>query len=216
MDIHIMTDTSEAVSSDTIHPTPEKKLTDGQRLILAVRNHGLALLAAVTLWAAADAWLLQSGLILAWGLAVLNAFAAMTIAATIFHEWGHFIGARLAKSYSPMVPDPRGSFIFGFNFAKNTQRQFLAMSIGGSVANGLLVLIVFTCVPMDNAGRITLLAVAVARAVSVLMFELPIMLGVVNGGDPEAELNKGETNGSGDRGKVVGYSIGALIWLVAL
>jgi hypothetical protein len=216
MDIHIMTDTSEAVASDTILPTPEKKLTDGQRLTLAVRNHGLALLAAVTLWAAADAWLLQSGLILAWGLAILNAFAAMTIAATIFHEWGHFIGARLAKSYSPMVPDPRGAFIFGFNFAKNTHRQFLAMSIGGSVANGLLVLIVFTSVPMDNAGRIMLLAVAVARAVSVLMFELPITLGVMNGGDPEAELNKGESNGSGDRGKVVGYSIGALIWLVAL
>ncbi|MFT7469769.1 MAG: hypothetical protein ACI8PP_003028 [Candidatus Pseudothioglobus sp.] len=211
-----MTDASQAIPTDTILTTHLKKLTDGQRLKLAVRNHGLALLAAVTLWAAADAWLLQSNLLLASSLAVLNAFAAMTIAATIFHEWGHFIGARLAKSYSPRVPDPRGTFIFGFNFAKNTRHQFLAMSIGGSVANWLLVLIVATCIPLDNAGRIMLFAVAVARGISVLMFEVPIMLGVMNGGEPEAELNKGESNGSGDRGQAIGYGIGALIWLVAL
>jgi len=211
-----MTDTSQPTATDTILTSTPKKLTDGQRLLLAIRNHGLVLLAAVTLWAAADAWVLQSDLALASVLAFFNAFVAMTIAATIFHEWGHFIGARLARSYSPMVPDPRGKFIFGFNFEKNTKNQFLAMSIGGSVANWLLVLLVLTFIPLDSAGRIMLLAVAVARGVSVLIFEVPIMLGVMNGGEPEAELNKAETNGSGDRGQAIGYGIGALLWLVAL
>ncbi|MEJ6592076.1 MAG: hypothetical protein QNL99_08875 [SAR86 cluster bacterium] len=191
-------------------------LPDAQRLKLAARNHGLALLAAITLWAAADAWAMTSGLNLATGLSMLNAFAAMTIIATIFHEWGHFAGARIAKSYSPMVTNPTGAFIFGFNFAKNTRQQFLSMSIGGPVGNWLLVALVFLLVPLDNPGRVMLLAVAVARGISVLIFELPIILRVMNGGDPETELNVGQDNGSGDRGQVIGYAAGVLLWILAV
>lgn len=211
-----MLEAAQTTQQETTQPVKPASLPDSQRLRLAVRNHGLALLAALTLWAAADAWASTSGLSLATGLSMLNAFAAMTIIATIFHEWGHFAGARLAKSYSPMVTNPTGGFIFGFNFAKNTRRQFLSMSIGGPVGNWLLVALVLLLVPIDNAGRAMLLAVAVARAISVVMFELPIILRVMRGGEPEAELNAGQANGSGDRGQVVGYAAGLLVWILAI
>jgi hypothetical protein len=200
--------------SDTTVTSP--KLSDGQRLQLAVRNHGLALLAAITLWVAADAYVVISGSGFATVLSVFNAFAAASIMASIFHEWGHFTGARLAKSYSPMVTNPLGTFIFGFNFKKNTSRQFLFMSIGGPVANTLLVVLVLFLVPVYNAGSAMLLAVVVARLVSVLLFEVPIILRVMNGGEPEAELERGQANGSGDRGQVIGYATGLLVWILAL
>ena len=205
---------SSAVSNTAANTV--KKLSDGQRLQLAARNHGLALLAAMTLWVAADAYVVISGSGLATLLSVLNAFAAASIMASIFHEWGHFAGARLAKSYSPMVTNPLGTFIFGFNFKKNTARQFLFMSMGGPLANILLVVLVLLAVPVVNAGSAMLLAVVVARLVSVLVFEVPIILRVMKGGEPEAELEHGQADGSGDRGQVLGYATGLLVWILAV
>jgi hypothetical protein len=115
-----------------------------------------------------------------------------------------------------MVPKPTGAFIFGFNFEKNTNDQFLSMSLGGPIANWLLVLLVFAFIPMDSAGRAMLLAVTLANAISVCVFELPIVKRTMDGGDPESELNAGLSNGSGDKGKVWGYGVGALVWLLVI
>mgnify|MGYP000882254100 CR=1 FL=1 len=72
-----MSEASQATPEIAGASTPKPaSLPDLQRLKLAARNHGLALLAAMTLWAAADAWAMTSGLSLATGLSVLNAFAA--------------------------------------------------------------------------------------------------------------------------------------------
>ena len=192
------------------------KISDRERLYTAIKYHGLALLGAITLWGAADAWVQSSDLYLATIISVLNAFAAGSIISILFHEWGHFTGARLAGSYSPMVRKPTGVFIFGFNFEKNSRDQFISMSLGGPIANWLLVLLVFTLIPMDSAGRVMLFAVTLANAISVCVFELPIIMRTMDGGDPESELNAGLSNGSGDKGKVWGYGIGALVWLLVV
>lgn len=192
------------------------KVPDSERLTNAIKYHGLALLGAITLWGAADAWVQTSDLYIATIISVLNAFAAGSIMAIIFHEWGHFAGARFAKSYSPMVRKPTGTFIFGFNFAKNSRDQFISMSLGGPIGNWLLVALVFILVPMDSPGRVMLLAVTLANAISVCVFEIPILRKAMDGGDPETELNAGLANGSGDKGKVWGYGIGALVWLLVI
>ena len=196
--------------------TQQIKVPDGERLTNAIKYHGLALLGAITLWGAADAWVQTSDLYIATMISVLNAFAAGSIISIIFHEWGHFAGARLAKSYSPMVRKPTSTFIFGFNFAKNSRDQFISMSLGGPIGNWLLVVLVFILVPMDSPGRVMLFAVTLANAISVCVFEIPVLRKAMNGGDPETELNTGLANGSGDKGKVWGYGIGALVWLLVI
>ena len=74
---------------------------------------------------------------------------------------------------------------------------------------------VFFFIPMDNLGRATLLAVVFAKAVGVCLFELPIISKVMNGAEPEAEIEAQLANGSQDRGAVLGYLSGALVWVVA-
>jgi hypothetical protein len=196
--------------------TPKKKsLSDGKRLVNAGTRHGLVALGLFLGFAAADSWYQVTGLGLASALSVITALVAGAWLSSIFHEWGHFAGARVAKSYSPIVPDVRGIFMFGFNHSKNTRNQFISMSLGGSVANWLLVIVVFTLIPMDSLGRGALLAMVFAKAVSVLMFEIPILMKVMNGADSEQAIEEGLNNGSGDRGTVFGYLTGALVWFIA-
>ncbi len=193
-----------------------QKLSDGERFRKIGAWHGLALLGAITLFGAADAWATQTDLFLAHTVAVVNAVVAAGVLSILMHEWGHFAGARLSGAYSPMVQTPTSQFIFGFRFDKNTTDQFLSMSLGGLMGSWLLVLIIFFALPLDNLGRATLFAVALARAISATLFEAPIIHRAWRGGDPQSELDEGLANGSGDRGQVLGYSIGAIVWLIAI
>ncbi|MFN3236887.1 MAG: hypothetical protein ACE37D_07495 [Pseudomonadales bacterium] len=191
------------------------KLSDWQRLKQAATYHGIAALGLILLWAAADTWYVVTELFIAHALSVVAALVAGAWLSSLVHEWGHFAGARLAKSYSPIVPEVRGIFMFGFKQEKNTRNQFLAMSLGGPIANWLLVLAILVFIPMDNAGRAALLAITFAKAVSVCIFEGPIISRVMSGGEPDAEIEYGLNNGSQDRGIVLGYLSGALVWLLA-
>ena len=204
--------------SDTVTANEQapQKLSDWQRFKQVGMYHGIAALALVTLFAAADAWVVTTGLFIADIISIVNAVVAGSFLATLFHEWGHFAGARIAKSYSPIVPKVTNQFVFGFNFAKNSTSQFLSMSMGGPIGNWVLVFIVFTFVPMDNPGRVALLAIVFAKAISVCVFEIPVILRAMNGGDPQTELDAGLNDGSGDRGQVFGYLAGVILWLVAV
>ncbi|MCB1645261.1 MAG: hypothetical protein KDI36_07395 [Pseudomonadales bacterium] len=194
----------------------KKKVPDSVRLRTAIQYHGYALLAAFGIWAATDAWLTSTGLTLASVMSVIAAFAAGSVLATIFHEWGHFIGARLAGSHSPMVYKPVTAFIFGFSFEKNTREQFLSMSLGGPVANWLLVLIVALMIPIDNAGRAMLLATVAGRAIAVVLFEGPVIMRVWNREDPKESLDIALNDGSQDKSRVHGWLAILIIWLIAV
>lgn len=90
------------------------------------------------------------------------------------------------------------------------------MSLGGITANWILVALVLLLIPMDSWSRAMLFAVAIARAISVVIFEGPVVLRTLRGGNPEDELNLQLRNGSGDRGQVIGYGTGTLVWLLAI
>ena len=100
--------------------TKRKSMPDKQRLKQVAEYHGLRLVAYMAIFAALDAWVLASDLLIANVLSVIAALIVANYLAGIFHEWGHFCGARLAKSRSPIVPKPSGTFVFGFNMEKNT------------------------------------------------------------------------------------------------
>lgn len=206
-----------AESTNTTRTKDEPRMSDWERFKRVGRIHGLVFLGAITLWGAADAWAVQTDLLLAQCIAVVNAFVAATILAIQFHEWGHFAGARLSGSYSPLVREPRANgFIFGFIFEKNSREQFLAMSIGGPAGNWLLFVLILMLVPIDSWGRAMLAAVALARAISVSVFEVPIILRTLRGGDPQEELNVAVNDGSGDKGQVIGYGTGVIAWIAML
>ncbi len=207
----------KTASAESQQNIPKKApYSDRKRLKHVATYHGIAGLALITLWAAADAWYATTGLLIANIISVLNALVAGAYLAALFHEWGHFAGARIAGAYSPIVRKVKNQFMFGFSFDKNNTSQFLSMSIGGPVANWLLVLIVFMMVPMDNPGRVALLAMAIAKAISVCVFEVPIMLRTWQGGEPKAELDEQLENGSSESGQLIGYTVGTLFWLLAI
>ncbi|HKI75374.1 MAG TPA: hypothetical protein VJ998_12040 [Pseudomonadales bacterium] len=192
------------------------KLSDWQRFRQVGRYHGIRALGAITLWGAAEAWASTSGLTIASLVAILNAIVAGTMLAGIFHEWGHFIGARASRSYSPIVRKPTNGFIFGFIFEKNSPSQFLSMSIGGPAGNWLLAVLVFLFIPLESWSSAMLLAVVTAHAISVSVFEVPIILRTLRGTDPRESLDIGLADGSQQRGRYIGYGVGALLWLVAI
>jgi hypothetical protein len=175
--------------------------------------HFVMVMAALTLWGAADAWAVTSGWSLAWAVALANAVVAGFVISSTLHEWGHFAGARMAGSVSPVLDKPvRYFFMFNFSFGKNDTRQFLWMSWGGILVPWALVLLTLLLVPIDNASRALLLATFVTRAVQISMFEVPVVLRTRSGGEPRAELGRQLEVGF-LRGRYVGLAVGALVWL---
>ena len=80
-------------------------------------------------------------------------------------------------------------FFFNFDMEQNSVSQFISLSLGGIIANWVLVLLILVAIPITSLAAAALLAVAVARAVNVAFFEVPIVLRVRESEDPSKELN---------------------------
>ncbi len=153
--------------------------------------HATGVLAALTLWGAANAWAEASGLVLAHIVALGNAWVAATVMASVFHEWGHFTGAKLAGSIAPVAKKPvRLFFFFNFDMENNSVDQFVWMSLGGIIANWVLVLLLLLLVPLTTLAAALLVAVAVMKAVNVAAFEVPVVMTVRQTGEPQAALDE--------------------------
>ncbi|MFT7651923.1 MAG: hypothetical protein ACI9UU_001030 [Candidatus Azotimanducaceae bacterium] len=174
--------------------------------------HATAIFASLTLWGSANAWAQSSGLIIAYASVLAMAIAAATVIASIVHEWGHFSGAKLSGAIAPVERKPiRFYFMFNFDMEQNTDKQFLAMSLGGISANWLLVILLLVLVPLNSIGAAMLVAVAVAKAINVSVFEMPIFKRVYDGGVPNEELQR-QLKEQGLR-QLPGYVMGALAFL---
>jgi hypothetical protein len=212
------------MSADAAEATPTSTAEEQRAFVRAVDAarmksiggvHLAAVMAAITLWGAADAWAVASGLTLAWIVATVNAILAGYVITGILHEWGHFAGARLAGSVSPVLEKPvKHFFMFDFSFDRNDSRQFVWMSLGGIVTPWLLVLLTLASVPIDNASRAMLLAAFVTRAVQVSVFEVPVTWRAMEGGEPRAELGRQLTSGFATS-RYAGLAVGAVVWLAA-
>ncbi|MBL4680631.1 MAG: hypothetical protein JKY88_07910 [Pseudomonadales bacterium] len=194
----------------------EHSIPDLKRLSNAANYHGLRMLVYFSVFAAMDAWYEVSALLLANALSVIAALIVGAYLSGIFHEWGHFVGARISKSRSPIVRKPKGTFMFGFDMKKNTSDQFLWMSLGGPLGNLLLVVLVYVLLPIDSFGRAALLAMIIGKLVAVIVFEGPIIFRTFKGGDPQIELDKQLDNGALDKGQKAGYLATALLWVLVI
>jgi len=161
---------------------------DFARLKTVGFQHGAMVVAIVTLWASANQWAIQTELLLAQGISIASGFFAGVALAFLFHEWGHFSGARLAASVSPVLEERKSFFMFNFDLEQNSRNQFLMMSLGGPVANWLLVGVVWLALPVNQLASIMLLASTTGVAVNVCVFELPVINRVLGGAVPGEAL----------------------------
>ncbi len=99
----------------------------------------------------------------------------------LFHEWGHWAGARLLSSVIE-VPDRFATvFLFRFDADANDRAQFLGMSFGGFVASAVAVAILVAVLPLDApAGRIALALVALG-VLATFVLEVPVAWRVARG-----------------------------------
>ncbi len=188
---------------------------DRARLKKVGLRHSATVLAALTLWGAADAWAISSGWLLADTVAILNAILAGTVIAYIAHEWGHFTGARISGAVSPVLKEPVSFFMFNFKDELNTQGQFLSMSAGGPFANWSLFILIFILLPLDTWSQALFLATTFAIAVSVSVFDFPIINRVMYGDNPAETIKKRQLE-SGNTPRTIGIIAGAILWLLAI
>ena len=192
------------------------KAEEKKRLVNVGQKHAAFVLGSLTLWGVSDYWAAESELILALGLALINSVVAGTIIASILHEWGHFLGARLSGSNSPLLEKTFSFFFFNFKDEGNTKSQFLQMSLGGPLANWSLVIGVFLLLPLETWSQILLIATMLSIAVSVSIFEVPIMLRLRDG-EPSVIIQK-RLEEAGSKPRNIGIAagaLGALFWILS-
>ena len=206
---------SESTIENQTEELHEQRSRDMARLKKIGTRHAATVLAALTIWGAADYWASESGLLLAETIALLIALFVGVIVASIAHEWGHFSGARITRSVSPVMKDPVSFFMFSFKDDVNSREQFLAMSMGGPIANWLLVLGLFMLLPMATWSQALLLATTFAIAVSVCVFELPVINSVMYGENPGATIQR-RLQEIGNTSRYSGFAAGAVVWLLAI
>ncbi len=211
-------ETHEAVDTAALEAAARE--IDRARMIQIGSFHFAMAMGALTLWGAAEAWAQITG----WGLARFaadaNALVAGFVITSTVPEWGHFTGARLTGAKSPVLEEPRRHFfMFDFPMDQNDTRQFVWMSWGGILAPWLPVVLVLGLVPLGITSAAVLFATLLARAVSIAVFEAPVVLRAERSGNPGAELGKQVASGGLKRGRQVGTAVGAacfaLIWLAS-
>jgi len=159
------------------------------RRVKLVLAHVFAGVAALALWAAADAWQAATGLAAASLLSVLAALPAGFVFATLVHEWGHFAGARIAGARYT-VPEKVGLFAFNFDFGANSVQQFLSMSWGGQIGGAISIGLLWAALPLDTAGRCMVVASAIGAFFFAGRIEWPVLARTRVSGNPLAELSR--------------------------
>ena len=102
--------------------------------------------------------------------------AFTTLSAFHGHEWGHYLGARLAGAR------PRGArsivslFLFELQRSECTRRQWLSMSLGGYLASILGLAIIASAVNLDAwSGKLTVVFVGLG-VLATFAIEIPITM----------------------------------------
>ena len=176
-----------ATSAEAASSAPQKKPVKFGNVAL----RDLALVAAaLSLWAAADAWYLLTGLEFASSLAIVDGILVGLALASLGHEWGHYAGARVTDAKARLVRTDALSLLrFRYDMEANDSRQFNAMSIGGNLAHWSIVLILFLALPMDSPGRIALIAGAFGFASFATVTEAPVIVRSMRGASPRESLD---------------------------
>lgn len=101
------------------------------------------------------------------------------VGASVFHEWGHFLGAVLTRSRVKIRHKLTSAFVFSFPAEGNNLGQFVAMSLGGFLATAASILVFYTLLPdaylatrVARGGAIFLAFLGVTLEVPLLVYGL--------------------------------------------
>ncbi len=188
---------------------------DRARMKKIAGYHFALVMGALTLWGAAEIWAQSTGWALARFVAVANALVAGVVIPSTLHEWGHFVGARIAGSASPVLDAPRDHFfMFDFKMDENDPEQFGWMSWGGIVTPWLVVLLAAILVPVEITSGAALFATLVSQAVAVSVFEVPIAQAAARTGEPGRALSERVVGGGLDKSRRIGTAVGVVLFLL--
>ena len=185
--------------------------SDRVKLLRHALIHFIAAISAFALWAAADTWRLLTELAIANFLSVATAIVAGVVVSTVIHEWSHYLGAKLSGSIY-QIPMPPGLFVFNYDFGKNSERQFNIMSWAGQAGSIAAIILLVILIPLDNPGRVMLVAAAIGNAIFGGIIEWPVLIRVRNSHNPVQELSK-ITSPVVNRSIMMGIAGGLLAWL---
>ena len=163
-----------------LSPRPVAEKDEASLALIALRDVA-ALSVLLSLFGAADTWARSSGLGLAQLVAGLDGLLIGAASAAVFHEWGHFAGARLAGGHSPLKPPTAFPQVFDFDYVGNDARSFRWMSIGGNLGNWGAVLFFVLCLPLGTIGPDALVSGAVGFSVFTALVEFPVIRNARNG-----------------------------------
>jgi hypothetical protein len=151
--------------------------------------HAALALALLVLFAAADSWQMLSAIALANLFSVVVGLLAGALLTTLLHEWSHLLGARLTGArYSPARRP--SLLVFDWDFGANTRRQFLVMSVAGTLGSVAAVYLLCSTVPGNAPGRIALQGAAWGSLVFAAVIEWPVLYRVRRGEEPLAALGR--------------------------
>ncbi len=150
----------------------------------------ITILFAVACWGL-NSWYAATGstlsLIVAWVATFIMAF----LFTYLVHEWGHYLGARLAGADIPLGP-ANGILLGLFDNAAHSRRQFQWMAMGGEVGYllpaAVLIALFWNWVPLQG-----LALGAAAFIVQALYVDVPILWKIHRGADIQATLDAGLT-----------------------
>lgn len=175
-------------TTEDLTETPLSAKARGMRLAKLASTHGLVFVVALSLFAAADSWSAITGLGIATVLCIVTGALAGIIITTLVHEWFHYLGARYSGAAFD-VPQKQGLFLYNWDFTHNSVRQFLIMSVAGSVGGILALTILWLSVPADSWGRAALQGGAIASVVFAAVIEWPVIRRVRISRDPLAQMS---------------------------
>ena len=162
------------------------------KLFSLLTRDAMIVFAALTLWAASDAWFQVTGLWAAELLSAADGIFVGYIVAAIAHEWGHYLGARAsgAKTTRTLPRNLTNLFRFNFDFGSNSRTQFHSMSFGGWIGHWAVLLLVFVTLPMDTLGRAALVSSLFGFAIFATFVETGVLRKTFRGAEPAQALGE--------------------------
>ena len=168
-------ESKEEQASESAYRTPKVADQDEAPVALLGLRDLAAFSVLLSIFGGADAWARGSELALAQFVVVFIGLVAGAALAALGHEWGHFVGARLGGGHSPTKPVKGFPQVFDFDYAGNSAKSFLWMSIGGSAGNWGMAVFLSLALPLGSYGPDALVAGAVAFSVFTAFVEFPVI-----------------------------------------
>ena len=163
------------MADENVKESPKSEEKEPELLGMLLRDAAVVF-AALALWGGADAWATTSGLALALVTSVGSALIAGWIIASLMHEWGHYLGAKLSGSKAPRIKAP-GLLFFRYNFdlVNNSLGQFTSMSVAGSLAHWGVFAAALLLLPMATLAQTAFISSTFAFAIFASIVEWPII-----------------------------------------